>query len=1040
MFTVCIKNDKIINIIGKMRYRREGIMEKYRSSVWGILILHILIIIYVITNFKVTDATLIKGEKILFNENWKITREDGSSDIITLPYYEDTPAESTITIENTIPEECYGKTLKFISADKTVEVYIDEKLVYEFGVHDERKFGKTPGSVLNCVDIPRNVEKGEIKIVYYSPYANFSAEIDSMVVGEREFIILEMIKENFLELGCCMIILFSGIAFLIMSVAQKILVKTTDGLEYLSVYCYIAFVYYAIETKILNIFYGNQTLYSVLVFIILMLMPLFLLSYYSKGILKEHNKALKLFIKIGLINGLLQPALQIIGLCDFMDMAAISHLLMLVSIGVLLKNLYDLNREPSEQGHWIEFIGIAVIGLCGISDIVRSYMLKVEHLEKYSRYGTTLFCFIMLVAHIVRIVRRYSSILKENTRILEAEVETIEKKNEELMIAEERAIAANEAKTNFLARMSHEIRTPIGAVLGMNEMILKKSKEDEIKRYATDIDSAANALLGIINEILDLSKIEAGKMVLVEDEYDFVELMHKIVNMGEVRSKQKNLEFKFFVDENVHMRLYGDEGKIDQILINLISNAVKYTKEGEVVLRVSKVKQENHKEILRFEVEDTGIGIREEDIPKLFSEYVRMDEKKNKGIEGTGLGMSITIKLLELMDSCLKVESTYGQGSRFYFDVAQKIVSDREKVGNMEERFKKREIKKTESIEVLMDGARILVVDDNELNRKVFKVLLEESKITIDEASSGMECLDMVKKVKYDMIFLDHMMPEMDGLETLKLMKEDKDGPNADTFVVALTANALLGAKTFYLESGFDNYLSKPIEVSKLYEILKENISISENEEEVTESEILIEGFDLEEAKVYLPSDSIRDRTLLKLRDKILQNVQNLREYADYLLAEDEEKKKLYTIEVHAIKGIFRMACNKEVADFAERLEKASKEGNTEYIFENNEKFIELLLKSKKNLEKFYGSNDEEAMVETEKHLIEDEEELRERLKAIYDAVYSFDENIIGKEMRELEKVQFPREIDEKVRELIHLSKEMEIGKMMELADEFMEI
>lgn len=377
---------------------------------------------------------------------------------------------------------------------------------------------------------------------------------------------------------------------------------------------------------------------------------------------------------------------------------------------------------------------------------------------------------------------------------------------------------ANTAKSTFLANMSHEIRTPINAILGINTMTLRESNEENIRDYAKDIDTAGQTLLSLVNDILDISKIESGKMEIVPVKYNLFTLLTDVFNMINMKAKAKNLDLTLDVDETLPAMLFGDDVRIRQILINLMTNAVKYTEKGSVTLKVTG-KVSVDVVVLGFAVIDTGIGIKDEDREKLFAKFERLDTIKNRNVEGTGLGISITTRLLELMGSSLEVTSKYGEGSIFSFDLYQGI-EEMVSIKEASDRTINNEKEKSDTVRFIAPDAKILVVDDNMMNRKVFKKLLERLKVQVDDADSGESALKIVCENEYDIIFLDHMMPRMDGIETLHIMRANTICPNINTPVIALTANAISGSREFYLGEGFDNYLSKPISPAELEKMI----------------------------------------------------------------------------------------------------------------------------------------------------------------------------------------------------------------------------
>ncbi len=373
---------------------------------------------------------------------------------------------------------------------------------------------------------------------------------------------------------------------------------------------------------------------------------------------------------------------------------------------------------------------------------------------------------------------------------------------------------ANRSKSAFLANMSHEIRTPINAVIGMNEMILRESDNEDIIRYARNIESAGRSLLSIINDILDLSKIEAGHMEIVNASYSLCTLISDVSNMVSFKSKSKGIEFRLDLNQDLPDGLWGDEVRIRQVIVNILNNAVKYTSDGSVTLCVNG--ERNGNEItLVIDVIDTGSGIKEEDLPHIFEKFDRADISRNKSVEGTGLGLAITCGLLDAMGGTISVESEYGRGSTFSVRIPQKI-TDGEPVGELMERSRSGGQSKKYQESFRAPEALILLVDDMIINHTVVRGLLKKTKVGMDAVGSGKDAIVMAEKNKYDLILMDYRMPEMDGEEALKRIREDEKGLNRDTPIVCLTADAVSGAKERYLSEGFSDYLTKPVEASRL--------------------------------------------------------------------------------------------------------------------------------------------------------------------------------------------------------------------------------
>ena len=519
--------------------------------------------------------------------------------------------------------------------------------------------------------------------------------------------------------------------------------------------------------------------------------------------------------------------------------------------------------------------------------------------------------------------------------------------NREYEKAKDEAIRANEAKSLFLSNMSHEIRTPINAVLGMNEMILRECSDKQLLSYAANIQSSGKTLLFLINDILDMSKIESGKMEIVRVEYEPENLIMDLWNVIFLRAQEKGLDISFTLDETLPRIMFGDDVRIKQIVTNLLTNAVKYTPQGGIAMHVAYERRGEGQIALIISVKDTGMGIRKEDMGKLFESFQRLDEEKNRNIEGTGLGMNITMSLLKLMDGEMKVESEYGQGPEFTVTIPQRIVCD-EPVGNFEAIRKRREqnlAQKQQTFEA--PEASVLVVDDNSMNLTVFKSLLKRTKMRITTADSGSRCLELVQKERYHIIFMDHMMPEMDGIETLHEIRKLSDSPNIDTPVIVLTANALSGAREGYLKEGFADFLTKPIDGDLLEQTtekyLPKELVIrakvdrrqSKGESVKTDHEKYLQyGIFIENGLSHAKGDAEMYLELVRMFIREREKQEELNRFRS------EQNMKDYAIRVHGLKGNARTLGAEQLADIAFEHEKQSKADNVEYV---NRHFAQLL-------------------------------------------------------------------------------------------------
>lgn len=569
---------------------------------------------------------------------------------------------------------------------------------------------------------------------------------------------------------------------------------------------------------------------------------------------------------------------------------------------------------------------ITVLAIAGLLDsscyIIALYKPEMVYTftESSSIYLSTVFSTIVVaIAVMVKTIYQKSLYNDEHQKL-----EKAYKMQEHL---KQEAEYANKAKGDFLASMSHEIRTPINAVLGLNEMILRGASKDEIQEYAKNIKHSGNMLLSLINDILDFSKIESGKMDIVPTNYKSATLLDDMILMISPRAKDRGLEFKTEIAEDIPSEMYGDDVRIAQVITNLLTNAVKYTHKGSVTLKVDCTKKGDIA-TMHVSVLDSGTGIKQEDLDKLFISFQRLDEVRNRKIEGTGLGLTITSTLLQLMGSSLHVESEYGKGSRFYFDIQQKIVDD-SPIGNQREHFEKSK----NDVSIYREGfiaphAKILVVDDNQTNLLVVTGLLKNTKMQVNIAESGKEALQQMQLYSFDIVLMDHMMPEMDGIETVKKSKEMEKNRSAKAKIIALTANAVSGAKEMFLANGFDDFLPKPVQGKQLEQMIikhlpKELVTIVETEEIITEKSVTPSNglVNFEQGRMLCANNDDLYRKVLQslAHSSIAQELQNYYDEGDW---------ENYLVKVHTIKSNLANIGAESASKTARDIEFAIRDGN----------------------------------------------------------------------------------------------------------------
>lgn len=857
-------------------------------------------------------------------------------------------------------------------------------------------------------------------IAMFQHQADQNASLIEDAVVEAEAIVIEMEGSNLADIACCLLIVIAAIILFVLALIRWCTRQQSRGGIFLGLFGLTAGIYCFVSTDAVSSFLDLQGVHVMQEYLMLML-PLFLALYFERNLGSMFPRRFAWLLCIICFNAAIQIILELIGIQNPIVMADVSTLVLGVVCVVTIVSLIQLVCKSRRYQILIPIISLAVLLAGEVAKVILNHFSMYAYAEVATLYAMAVFGLLLAILHILRISKEYRLDAEERVKAAQKQNSQLALAKLEADSARHEALAANEAKGKFLAQMSHEIRTPINVVLGMDEMILRESREPNIREYAMDIHTAGQSLLSLINDILDFSKIESGKVEIVPVTYEICSMIHDLANMTLQRAKDKELQFVVEIDHEIPTCLYGDDVRIRQVLINILTNAVKYTKEGTVWLRV-KSRVVGETAVLYFEVEDTGIGIKEEDLPKLTAEFERIEEERNRNIEGTGLGMSITVQLLKLMNSELQVESVYGKGSKFSFELEQKII-DGTPIGDFESKVKNMAENFSYESSFYAPDAKILVVDDNAVNRKVLRNLLKETEIQMSEAGGGAECLQLVQENHYDLIFLDHMMPEMDGVETLHRMRELTDYPCKDTPVVVLTANAVAGAREQYLKEGFDDFLSKPIVPDKLEHMIRKMLPEEllqaadpaktpavQAADSCPEDLPVVEGLDWNYAWLHLPDRELLAYTLQEFYDQIDAAADSLERAYEQIT--EETFLEQYRIQVHAMKSLAATVGIVTLSGVARVLESAAKDGKINIIKSMTDIFLEEWRSYRQRLQGVFGIGAEE------KQEIADYSVIRALVEMIRISMQEMDIDRADELMKQLRAYAFPEEVGQNIQKL----------------------
>lgn len=966
---------------------------KYIKRVFTVMV--VLILGYFILGETFLESDVLSGEYRCeeFQGKWFWNKEDGSKTVIEIPGKYQIERNELMQVETTLPKDIpHNSYLCFRSAKQEMKIYVDGVLRREYSTKDTRLFGKISAVAYIFLELTPE-DAGKTLTLEVQTDSSYSGIFYTVYYGNRIGVWNYFFSQYGVEVVVACFAIILGLVSIVAGTILRVYYHKEIVLEYLAWGVFIAAIWLISNSIFRQLISPNLSVINDMAFLALMILPLPIIIYMNGIQRQRYQKMYEISGNLIISDFVICTLLHITKLVDYTDTItymALVNCMALIGMGVTIA--IDIWKGYVKEYLWVALGILASVGA--------AFIQLIMYFQRITTFSGAILALGLLILLVFAVINTIHEIQQ-----MEAE--------------KQRALLSNETKGKFLANMSHEIRTPINAVLGMNAMILRESTERKIREYALDIQNASQSLLALINDILDFSKIESGKMELIPVEYDFSSVIHDIVNMIFMKAEAKELTVDLYVDENLPSRLMGDDIRIRQILVNLLNNAVKYTEKGGVTLRISGETGEESV-VLQFVVEDTGIGIKEEDIEKLFQEFERIEEARNRNVEGTGLGMSIAIQLMDLMGSKLQVESVYGKGTKFSFKLVQKVV-DFEPIGNLEKRIREQAIGYSYSVMFTAPKAHILVVDDNAINRKVFINLLKETKVKIDEASGGVECLEKIRENRYDLIFLDHMMPEMDGVETLHHMKQETDHFCCDTPVIALTANAISGAREMYLAEGFDGFVPKPINPEKLEKLLVEKLPkdiIAYEKKEVAQSvqDIgmefpEIDGIDWEYALLHTKDRNVLQATINDYYQLIEVEAEELEQFWKQIEEETEADKckeaiQQYRVKVHTMKSSAAMIGAMSLSGVAKMLEYAARDERKDRIAAVTPVFLEQWRSYKELLKPCV-----EEEIDNEEKIEIDHQMLEEFLKRLESAIEDMDIDTADEIMEQIRKFQYPDDV-----------------------------
>ena len=891
-------------------------MGKQKKDNMKILKIILFILMFGILLYFALAEVFLPPEKAVSIENcrildsqWERILPDGGRIPVEVPGKCEAYRKEAVIIETTLPDDIDdGYSICLRSSQQDMEIYVDGMLRQRYTTKDSRPFGRNSMSAYVFAGISEADCGKKLRIISISD-SMYTGQLNEVYIGNPSAILNFFIQKYGVITLVDMIILLLSVIVIVASAVLRWIFHKDVALNYLGWGVFWVAMWMLAESKLRQFLLPNNSVFGSVAFFSVMVIPIPFYIYMDSMQEHRYQRCYKVMSVVSMVLFTVCTILQLGNMSDFIDTLIFMNTILGAAFAVgIITMLLDWKKKKLKEYQLIA-LGFAGVIITGSVEIIWVY-------QNLNHNRGIMICVGLLFLLTMASIKT---------------AKTIMKKEQETQVA----VQLGKSKADFLANMSHEIRTPINTVIGMNEMILRENESREVREYAQNIRRASNMLLALIDDVLDFSKIEAGRMEVVETEYNLNILLKDVIMVLSSKAEEKGLHVEVYIDETLPAILSGDEIRIKQILNNLVTNAVKYTSKGKVILRVSGRMLDEQQVELIMDIEDTGIGIKQEDMSRLFESFTRLEQEKNRSIQGTGLGLSITKRLIDLMYGQLKVKSVYGKGSCFTVVLPQKIqgsisLAEAKKADGAEKATADVMSSAKEAELLYSPKASVLVVDDNDMNLEVFKALLKRTGIKVDTAVSGKECLVKTRCRKYDLIFMDHMMPQMDGIQALHILRAELQNPNRATKVISLTANAIAGSREFYLKEGFDDYLSKPIVSDKLERMLSIHLPEHVMEKKQEEAKMI----DKDSAMIYCCNSDEMYYEMLKVY------LTQAKKYVDKLpICYEQRDWENYAIMVHAIKSTSLTIGANQLSERAKEQEMAAKAKDEAYLLSNWDEF-----------------------------------------------------------------------------------------------------